>query len=94
MRHRRTLIRSLAVVVTWLLYACGNTPTAPPAEPAPTAEAGPVAARETAPTPGETSVVDPLLRWALEPAEAETGHDARIARAILELTEERKEIRP
>lgn len=95
MTRPRTLPGSLLLLAAWLLYACGNAPTAPEAEPtAPGAQAVPAASSEVAGRSAETRGVDVLLAWALDAGEPTTDRDARIARAILALTEERKEIRP
>ncbi len=91
----RSVTRALTLLAVWLLYACGNVPTAPDPERAtPRGEAEPVASSEATGTADRAPVADALLGWALEPREATTDHDARIARAILDLTDDRKEIRP
>lgn len=98
MRHRRALSRSLAFLVAWLLYACGNAPTAPTtapeADPVTTAEAAPASGSEATELSAGRAITDRLVTWALDLRETTTDHDARIARAILELTDDRKEPQP
>lgn len=106
MRHRRTVSRSLAFLAAWLLYACGDAPTAPSiapdaeplaraeADPATTAKAGLVSEGDAAEFSTGRTLTDRLVTWALDLRATTTDHDARIARAILELTDDRKEHQP
>lgn len=96
MSRLRTPIRSLTLVAAWLLYACDAAPTAPPdtTGPGPTSPVSSGLPAEATSDPGGGPAVDPLAAWALNPGGKATGHDTRIARAILDLAEERKEIRP
>lgn len=92
-----TLFRLLAVVAAWLLYACGESPVAPPATSATTPFTAPAeAARdgETIESTGDAFTRDPLVRWALDRDDIDSDLDARIANAILELSDDRKEHRP
>lgn len=91
----RTVTRSLTLLAIWMLYACVNAPTAPESEGAAAeTEVAPVESGEAVETAGDTPRIDALLGWALELGETKTDHDSRIARAILLLTDDRKEHQP
>lgn len=106
MSFPRAAIRSLALLIAWLLYACGNAPTAPPTAPEPEppamAETDPSTRTEAEPdsggvapaVPTRSVLRDRLVSWALDLRETRTDPDARIARAILELTDDREERQP
>ncbi|MDX1660251.1 MAG: hypothetical protein R3326_00555 [Gemmatimonadota bacterium] len=101
MRLAPTLSRSLLLITAWLLYACADAPTAPSADFARAPElAAELAVQSEAiaerpgGTPQDPAVDDPLAVWALDAAVTTPDRAGRIARAILELTEQSKEIHP
>lgn len=91
----RTVTRSLTLLAIWMLHACVNAPTASESErAAPETEVAPVESSEAVETTGDTPRIDALLGWALDLRETKADNDARIAHAILQLTDDRKEHQP